>query len=770
MPDLIKVRAGGWTLNVWSRDIAPAQAQWSHMLEERGRDHRSPGGFLVTTDDGVAPEFLEGFDDEGRLAAPVFFENRAYEFEFVFGGAVSDVSVLHRLSVVCDSFRFTGKALRGTLNLANDIGWFRLGLKYRTGDVWHHDQVSFEVLPLKMDLEQDMAGIQRDIDATFPLWRFSFGQKTEQEMARSTKPHERFPLLWLSLFAALRTELKEQIRIVCNSPHNRLQPFRRVLPMDRIRGKVSKRLEEKIGEALAGKAWEKRFRVVGMRLSVDTPENRFVKMVLVTASRRITGIADMARTRNRAPDQQQISDSFFAELGKWRSGIDSLLANPLFADVGSFDGMERESLVLHHRAGYAGVYRVWQQLKQYLDVLGKDADISVKSVAELYEVWCFLEMRKLLEAQGFDEEPVRSAQLVFDSSGLEVKLRNGLGPSFTYSRADGVSARLAHEPLFDSPNGSADSIYSWTVPQKPDIVLEVTFPDSEKLLWVFDAKYRVADSGIDNGPDRVPDDAINQMHRYRDALVYRCRDSKTRPVIGAFALYPGWYPAQGATVNPYSEAIRQVGIGAFPLLPGQEGVWLHDFLRDRLVRPYGSGDSWPVADRILAQDSVRIPPEGLKLTRGQDLVLVAPVGPARSSDYLDAFRKGRAGWYHTRDEALVRFNLPSYVMQDLTHCAIAIPAGESLEISFVYDVRSVERVSRSEISALQAGVPEKDLTEQYWLIRLGGAIPLSNPIGLPASEHFEFRLTTTDGLLAAKDWSSMPWKFRESMVDMKAIQ
>ena len=761
MPDLLRYGTANWTLNVWTRDIEPARAQWRHMLADRNSQNAGKGRFLpdCTSPGGVG--YGTGFNANGDLSDPVFFENRAYEFEFTFCKDVTDPSVTHRLSMVCDSFRSTGNSIRGTLNLGNDIGWFRLGLEYTQNGQRLSDKVSFEVLPLKMDLEHDIGVIQKDIDGTFPLWRFSFGQKTEQEMARSNKPHERFPLLWLALFASLREELEEQVRIVCNAPHNRLQPFRRVLPMDRIRGKVSKRLEEKIGEALAVKAWEKRFRVEGMRLSVDTPENRFVKMVLVTASRRIAGIADMARARNRAPDQQQISDSFFSELGKWRSGLDSLLANPLFAEVGTFDGMERESLVLHHRAGYAGVYRVWQQLKQYLDVLGKDADISVKSVAELYEVWCFLEMRKLLEAQGFDEEPVRSAQLVFDSSGLEVKLRNGLGPSFNYSRADGVKARLAHEPLFDSPTGAADSIYSWTVPQKPDIVLEVSFPDGEKLLWVFDAKYRVADSGTGNGPDRVPDDAINQMHRYRDALVYRCRDSKTRPVIGAFALYPGWYPSQGSTVNPYSEAIRQVGIGAFPLLPGQEGVWLREFLGDRLVRPYGLAGEWPVADRILAQDSVRIPPEGLKLTRGRELVLVAPVGPDRSGDYLEAFRNGKAHWYHTRDEALVRFDLPSYVMQDLTHCAIAIPTGDELEIRYVYDVRSVARVARSQITEAQAGVPAKDSTEPYWIVRLGGAIPLANPIRLPASQHFEFRLTNTDGLLAAKDWATMPWTLKE---------
>ena len=71
------------------------------------------------------------------------------------------------------------------------------------------------------------------------------------------------------------------------------------------------------------------------------------------------------------------------------------------------------------------------------------------------------------------------------------------------------------------------------------------------------------------------------------------------------------------------------------------------------------------------------------------------------------------------------------------------------------------RVALSQITEAQSGVSEKDSTEPYWIMRLGGAIPLANPIRLPASQHFEFRLTSTDGLLAAKDWTTMPWTLKE---------
>lgn len=41
-----------------------------------------------------------------------------------------------------------------------------------------------------------------------------------------------------------------------------------------------------------------------------------------------------------------------------------------------------------------------------------------------------------------------------------------------------------------------------------------------KMTYLFDAKYRIG--GKDrNGVDVPPDDAINQMHRYRDAIYYK---------------------------------------------------------------------------------------------------------------------------------------------------------------------------------------------------------------------------------------------------------
>ena len=76
-----------------------------------------------------------------------------------------------------------------------------------------------------------------------------------------------------------------------------------------------------------------------------------------------------------------------------------------------------------------------------------------------------------------------------------------------------------------------------------------------------------------DGKDASPRDAIDEMHRYRDAILYRRGDTilqqpNRRETIGAYVLFPG---RSGNRSYEYKEKCEIENIGAIPLLPGEDG-------------------------------------------------------------------------------------------------------------------------------------------------------------------------------------------------------
>lgn len=91
-----------------------------------------------------------------------------------------------------------------------------------------------------------------------------------------------------------------------------------------------------------------------------------------------------------------------------------------------------------------------------------------------------------------------------------------------------------------------------------------------KMTYLFDAKYRI--DGNVNGVDTPPNDAINQMHRYRDAIYYKDYDGSQlkKEVIGGYILFPGDGASLDVAKARFQRSINEVNIGAFPLRPKDE--------------------------------------------------------------------------------------------------------------------------------------------------------------------------------------------------------
>ena len=393
--------------------------------------------------------------------------------------------------------------------------------------------------------------------------------------------------------------------------------------------------------------------------------------------------------------------------------------------------MEKISLVLQQKPGYSTIFHVWQELRFYLKVLSHHSLISQKSLSELYEVWCFLVIRRLLiEELGFEEVSSQKAKLMF-SDQLDLTMKDGMYGAFHFERPDGLKIKLAHEPIFHQKT----EIKSYLNTQKPDILLEVLFPNKQRFIWLFDAKYRLnSDDGED---DLVPDDAINQMHRYRDALVWAKQDEgKSRPVFGAYALYPGFFD-QVNMKNPYQAGIDEVGIGAFALLPSQQNqgaIWLRDFFKAQLGN-YLLSSPLIKEESLFVQEQSRIPYTGMKQQLYTDLTMLVSLGHAqegeniRSIEYFERFKNGTAKYYHLPQDTFdMKYKGLQHIVNEIAFLGLAEQDEQGNKIiNKVWQVKRVSIAKRNTLTEEQAGYIS-DSERLDYLFELGIALNLSHPI------------------------------------------
>ncbi len=796
MSNILTLNTFHWSLTVWTRDNATPLQKLTHVLKERCTEDGDELWLASKLSNELRLSSKHSgsiqFGDETSttfessnllLSSPLCYENRDYEFEFTFKKGAepnSATPVIHHSKNVCDSFRSVGNSIRGVVNFGNSVGQFELVIQFDVAGKVHTEKLSFTVFPTKMDMENDLEIIQQDIDAIYPLWRFSFLQKTAHTLSRSKKPHEEFELLWIAQFKSLSNELAQALKLVCNSPHSRLLKVTKRLKAERLTGKLSPKLEELIKENLNAKNYNKRYRVEKSVLSYNTPENRFVKMVLTHSVNRLTKFTQKVQSiysSNSTKSKEILSDTFYLKMKELTNPFERLRREPLFKEIGNFEGQLRESLVLHNRAGYSKVYRIWQELKLYLDFFGSDSSISMKSVDKLYEIWCFIEVRRvLIEELGFEDN---SQLKTLNTKGLEKELSSSIG-KFHFTRKDGVTADLSHEPQFEYKKKEqriSDRIYSWTTTQQPDILLEVTLSDQGKFMWIFDAKYRIDTNGNSNkwpglGEkfDTIPGDAINQMHRYRDSLLYlsTAREDgsleKNRPIVGAFALYPGWFN-QTENKNPYKESIDEIGIGGFPLLPGRENKWLSEFLLNQIGK-YPVDSTYPVnsSDTHYLNEAMRITPYGLSSQRHSNLVLLASVPHGKKPAYKDQFNNGTAKWYHIPVEPKKGLSINKNIIREIHYCAVTVKGDDSRNCVYLYPIIEASIEPRGKIDEFAGGTSKR--TDDYWLFKLGEPQKLISPIEREKTvQQFDLRVAQKESVLDAQSWESIDSEYKDIFKD-----
>ena len=534
---------------------------------------------------------------EAVKALPVFFETRYFfrgDFKPIDGRKVKDVRVEHRMASVADAFNYDDGTLVGALDFINEPWRFRLDLRIVFDDDSKRTaRLEFWVVSVKMNVARDYTAIVKTIDSEKPNIVRAFLSKTFLGAAldRDGKPDDKS---WYEILVDVYDYYESACRRIVHNPHRRYEVAVEWQRADRVK-RWSPQLANRFNRIPGDRLEHERFRTERLEAVSDTPENQFVLYTLKELRRRLDEFGD------RLKDAEQVSQSWKDGIAERGNRLDELARHPFFRGVTRFEGFRQQSLVMQKSAGYAQILTAWLKLKSALRPGGDDIDVGYRPISTLYKFWCFLKMRDVLKARF--GEPVsqdwqdRSPEDLLDVRELTDDYSGGDQLcKIDIAFADETGAKtylLSYQKTYSAKEGADGETMAGLNPQRPDIVLSIVDGDST-FSYLFDAKYRIWTKGSDGHEiDASPRAAIDDMHRYRDAILYRLQKTEIKhEIIGAYVLYPG--RPEPHLCKEYDESIRRENVGAIPLLPGHLGQ-----LERRMAEIIGKTDAHAHLDAVI---------------------------------------------------------------------------------------------------------------------------------------------------------------------------
>lgn len=557
---------------------------------------------------------LKQISEEGQQIweeqRPVMFETCEYNIAIRFKPGLLDTKsypkVLHVRKDIEMAFfldkDYNGNVvgLSGNVSFLNEPGVFKLEFEYQHAGKTKHTWVTFEVVSPKLDTKHDYKSLLNDVNEEYNDIIFRYLATTYQQL---TKGRVKNDIVWMNIFEDIIDDYLKNIELILRRPHQNVRTYTTYAKVEKVK-KWTPALEDEYAENKQAKRLDNHwFELKESDNTVNTRENRFVKHTLTHIGKRLTKILNEVLTNNR---NDELSDDHRCRLLNYKERIHKLGHNPFFRTVGRFEGMSQDSMVLQSRYGYQQVYKDWIKLRRGIDLYNGASNIGTLQIWEIYELWCFIKMKRMVkqllhiekENPAYEKlvsEPAGSLLNPFSNSRMEHVV------TFNYPTPDenddsdwaeqmrrhaGDVITLHYQHTFNRRNTDAFGVHTATTEQRPDIVLNITKEDGSKILltYLYDAKYRViSDKRLDkdiekedieemqelHGGDYPPSDAINQMHRYRDAIYYGSdlKEQASKEVIGGYILFPGRGDNETIAKRYYSNSVASVNIGAFPLLP-----------------------------------------------------------------------------------------------------------------------------------------------------------------------------------------------------------
>jgi hypothetical protein len=503
-----------------------------------------------------------------------------------------------------------------------------------------------EVFPTKLDYEADYQQLIAEVQDVLTGLVVEYLRATFQLglPARTPQPTH---VEWLTLLRHVMDDLERALRHVAERPRwglarqtapvriERLKRADNVVRRAIIRGKGSGRLMRLPADVTVRERISER----KAQLTLDTPEHRWLATQLARIRHRLASLREDEERRvaryelpSHPGDPTRLS-RIVEEIDGLERRVARLERLEPYASVAGPPPAGFASLQLFSAPGYQEAYRACLILAMGLRLAGDPVRLSLKDLHRLYEYWCFLAVLQLVGDATGQPVPARDL-LAADQHGLHVRIRKGRTSQVVFRDPSQRKLTVSYNPRFDDE--------AFITAQQPDLMLAIEDPQWPTIRMVLDAKYRLDASDRYTQRYRFPgppDEAVNVLHRYRDAILERDRrvgdhDLKRTVVEGA-VLFPLRLTHPGEfQESRLWKALERVGIGAIPFLPGETG-YVKEWLRRLLAR-----GGWALADYA-------IPHRALEWAADWQVAATQPVlvgvlrGGAQAEEHLDWIRRER---------------------------------------------------------------------------------------------------------------------------------
>lgn len=516
---------------------------------------------------------------------PILFETNEYQFAVEFNDIYNTKiarmlpKVRHQMKSVGESFKFYpitkddgkfGGILVGTINFINSPGKFNFSFEYYLNDgSLIKDKLEMYVASPKLDTKNDLKEITALINEEYENYVFDYLTLTFSSYSLTKTEHNN-NIIWFSIFKNVVENYFKNIKFIMSRPNNK--PIHKTYIVRPAKIRHWSQREAELFKDRQKDAEHYYYRYEQIENTINTKENRFVKYTLRVLGKKFYEIFGEINVLYKDMDNEECN-----ELEQYNILFKRLQSDKFFKKVGEFEGFRQESAILQQRTGYSQIYKAWIMLKNSLDLIEGKTDIGMKKIWELYEIWCFLIMKRLIaKVLNID---LHDKDHIEENKGemLDTFTKSELSHTIIFHANNGDKVKLEYQHTYNRQ--SEDSFKTVTTEQRPDIVISIIKPNGFVLTYLYDAKYRVQDDVTDVNFDKDVDidladyplpDAINQMHRYRDAIYYAMKEDERpqgKEIIGGYILFPGRVEGDKIYERYFIKSIEKVNIGAFPLLP-----------------------------------------------------------------------------------------------------------------------------------------------------------------------------------------------------------